>query len=104
MSKPKPGDIVVNHDVNIHPLLQIKPDKALIMTTKKDPASGAKTKPVEQHNVTDFSIYGEAYISNQSVYNDSGKVIGKTKSNFLTEVLGWVGVIVVIILLIVKYS
>ena len=94
ISVPKEGDIVINHQnsdpiAKVHPLLQIDYYKALIMTSKAEPTSGDKTFEITSKDVVDFSISGNAYVSDREVETDSGRVIGKVKSSIFKQILNW---------------
>ena len=68
-----------------HPLLHIDDNTAAIMTTKKVPRDGSKTIEISQKDVTGIVMKDPSYVSNKTVKNISGKVIGKVKKGKLPK-------------------
>lgn len=89
--KPKIGDVVLNkfHEnelVKKHPIVQISETEAVILTSKY---SNDRLK-LDSEYFSDFSIKSDCFVSKTIVRNDSGKVVGKVKKQYLKIVLSFV--------------
>lgn len=102
---PKQGEITINHQssneyVKKHCILNDGNGNGYVMTSKQKPASGAKVYGIDQDDVTDFAISGDAYLTNHRVENNSGKVIGKLKPQTYKNFKQWLlvaGTVVVVL-------
>jgi hypothetical protein len=68
-----------------HPLLQIKDDKAVILSSKEQFPS----LELSNKDFIGFNVSKKCYLSNTLVSNSLGETLGKVKKSSLNKILAW---------------